>query len=1017
MAESNPLQGKDFIQDDFLGKAIKDLIEFKSEVVSTGKVIKTTAQQVEKSLNGTSAARKEDQKTITEAEKQTQKLVLAQEKYELSLKETEREIIKLRAAQTKQNQVNKLTEKLNRSTEGSYDKLSAQYSLNKIRLNAMSDAQRNATKSGQRLERQTREIFEEMNRLQKATGKATLQVGQYGRAMQVAAATARNLASALGFAGVLFTLVTLFRNAFNTLKSFDQEMNNLAAIAEKSRDQLTRVEKAIRDVGKGSINSAVSIAQMATSLFALGKSESEVIKLLPVVDELAIALRAPADAAGQLLVGMLNAFGESANSARHFGNIIAGLRTKTALDFQGIVDALQFLAPTAEAAGVSFQKAGAVLGVLRDNTVKAARAGRLMSSSFLRLADQGLTLDQALIKLNKVQQTTTDELVLLRAASELFGKESGALGLILASNIDKVDKYTEALVENEDALFDFAEQNAKSISAFLKKTGAAWDELVLSIEDGTGVMSIAIKLVLSDLTNFFILLASSEPLWLKTLALIDGTGASMALLKARILEAKNAEKERQKQLETTAQDLFNKAIDKGVDTNEKFLATLRDTIKANEDNADVLDRVKELYGELSEETETAAVKTERLKISIDALNAKSLPDESKWIKKLTDLLKNLNNELFKTTKTNEAFVKSFVDGVSEQMKSFQFIQDAQGKWIMITGEAAAAEKERLKAEKDAAAGRKFLLEQDKLRLQKEKEIADERREINQRNLETLQQGILEVAMTFTDAANRRAEETSREFDEAKEDLQRQSDLRDAGKEADIEGAEERFKERKKQNQKALKEQERARKAEESIQTAQQLGSLVTATAKIFESMSGLGILGTVLAVAAIGAMFASFAASKIKARNATKLGDGGTFDVSGGSHASGNDTSLGVHGGREIKVEKGERVGVISAKSVRKYGSTVSDVIDSLNSGEFEKKYSSSFTSMADMPDYIVNSSGDLEGMKEFWREENASMKKEMSDTIKSIPQPIYNLGRKGIRKDVRLGNTVYRDVQEENQF
>lgn len=79
------------------------------------------------------------------------------------------------------NRVAKLTAQLNMSAEGSYNRLAAQYELNKIKLNAMSAEERKNTEAGKALEQQTKEIYEEMKRLQEATGKHTLSVGDYGK--------------------------------------------------------------------------------------------------------------------------------------------------------------------------------------------------------------------------------------------------------------------------------------------------------------------------------------------------------------------------------------------------------------------------------------------------------------------------------------------------------------------------------------------------------------------------------------------------------------------------------------------------------------------------------------------------------------------------------------------------------------------------------------------------------------------------------------------------------------------
>ncbi|MFR8207469.1 MAG: hypothetical protein ACLU99_15045 [Alphaproteobacteria bacterium] len=75
--------------------------------------------------------------------------------------------------------MNKLTTRLNQSAEGSYNRLSAQYSINKIYLNNMTVEEREATEEGRKLVAETKAIYEEMKRLQEATGKTSLNVGNY----------------------------------------------------------------------------------------------------------------------------------------------------------------------------------------------------------------------------------------------------------------------------------------------------------------------------------------------------------------------------------------------------------------------------------------------------------------------------------------------------------------------------------------------------------------------------------------------------------------------------------------------------------------------------------------------------------------------------------------------------------------------------------------------------------------------------------------------------------------------
>lgn len=88
--------------------------------------------------------------------------------------------------------------KINQSAEGSYNRLSAQYSLNKIYLNNMTKAERENTGEGRKLVEQTKEIYEEMKRLQEATGKFQLNVGNYTQASDAIIAYGDRLKESLG---------------------------------------------------------------------------------------------------------------------------------------------------------------------------------------------------------------------------------------------------------------------------------------------------------------------------------------------------------------------------------------------------------------------------------------------------------------------------------------------------------------------------------------------------------------------------------------------------------------------------------------------------------------------------------------------------------------------------------------------------------------------------------------------------------------------------------------------------
>ena len=110
-------------------------------------------------------------------------------------------------------------------------------------------------------------------------------------------------------------------------------------------------------------------------------------------------------------------------------------------------------------------------------------------------------------------------------------------------------------------------------------------------------------------------------------------------------------------------------------------------------------------------------------------------------------------------------------------------------------------------------------------------------------------------------------------------------------------------------------------------------------------------------------MFGAFAASKIKANQLAKktLGKGGLEIVGGGSHASGDDTSLGFSsGGKEVFAERGEAHIVLPVGKTRKYKSVLPSLVKSLQNGTFEQNYSSINGAHSDENIFIQSAGGGL---------------------------------------------------------
>lgn len=165
-----------------------------------------------------------------------------------------------------------------------------------------------------------------------------------------------------------------------------------------------------------------------------------------------------------------------------------------------------------------------------------------------------------------------------------------------------------------------------------------------------------------------------------------------------------------------------------------------------------------------------------------------------------------------------------------------------------------------------------------------------------------------------------------------------------------------------QKQKLLEE---AQRRQQAIDSVTQASSLITASANLWSTFSKIPIVGPSLAMAAIAAMWGSFAIAKVKAAQVTKqsseeYGEGGLEFLEGGSHASGNDIDLQTKNskGKNMRAEGGEAMAIINKRNTHKYRKVLPQLVNSLNNGTFEDKFIGAFKtgdSLAQQISYQAN--------------------------------------------------------------
>lgn len=176
--------------------------------------------ELKRKISELTSSRKQQQATIDPIAQAQQKLAYAQS--------DENRQLKLYSTQIKEaNQIAQLQVTIANSAEGSYNRLSAQYALNKIKLNQMSKAEREAADGGKKLETETVAIYQQMIKLQEATGNYRLSVGHYQKTWDGLGISISQVVRELPAAAV--SLNTFFLGISNNIPMVVDEINRLRA--------------------------------------------------------------------------------------------------------------------------------------------------------------------------------------------------------------------------------------------------------------------------------------------------------------------------------------------------------------------------------------------------------------------------------------------------------------------------------------------------------------------------------------------------------------------------------------------------------------------------------------------------------------------------------------------------------------------------------------------------------------------------------------------------------------------
>lgn len=901
---ANPIKTSDILQDDNLDALIAKIKQLESVVESLTAALKKQeleASELEattKTLNGTTAQGREQ---IAKNAKAADDVEKAYKTYQKAISDTNTQIQYYRTEANIANQIKKAEAKLAANVADSYNALSAQYSLIKIRLNAMSKAEREATDEGKALVKRSKEIHDEMKRLQAETGNTALNVGNYTQSIK----------DALGemglFGGKLSFINTLQTNYTASTKAFAAAQQAMAAATGGTSNALKTFRIALISTGIG------AIVVILGTLIAAFLSTQEGI-----------------DALNRVLVPL-----------------------KTV--FEGLWGAIQNLA--IKGFGALKKAIKDPIGTLKEfgNTIQEYLIGKL--EAFGRLGKAlGRILSGEIKEGFKDLGAAAKDLSVMNDVVEVFGKVASEAGKVVKENW-KLGKSIDALrvqLREEEIAFE-------ARKAALERQVAAGRELASDQEKSTAQREAGLNSALSALNK---LQKEEESIAKKRLQLAkleasasdtDAEGRrEIQRLEGELIRTETDNLNKRKELVSQLSGIRKQAAAAAAAaTKAEQDARLKDLESQTKYNLAKFDNETE-YGNLSDDYQRAR-QIERFNIEQEG-NRVVLEEQRRFNRISIQEYETALLEMSAKQREFAAKIKANREKESPMaLPGFDFGKKTEEMALKrvreISDAAAKAVRDKLK-EQERPENIYDLLGIN---------ITDEGKDQVKSSLDFAKQQLTDFMNFRTQIANRNVQNADREVAAAENALNREIELQAAGLANNVATRQKDLSDAQARQREALKEQEQAQRAQQRIQTIEQSVNLITALAKVFKEVPfPLNIAASAVMLGAFAS--AKIQAANLARR---QFGEGDYTILEGGSHASGNDIFIGQgKDGRPEFAEGGEARMILSKRSTKKYRSLLPEIFHALKAGTFESEFTRQANAARELPLIVNTGGGQLVNMK-----------------------------------------------------
>lgn len=292
---------------------------------------------------------------------------------------------------------------------------------------------------------------------------------------------------------------------------FEEQMSRVKAISGATGSSFDQLKQQAIDLGAKTAFSAKESAAGMENLASAGFDANEIMSAMPGLLDLAAVSGGDVALASENAATALRGFGLDASQAGHVADVFARAAADTNAEVADMGEAMKYIAPVANAMGISLEESAAAIGIMSDAGIKGSQAGTSLRGALSRLAKP---TDPMIAKMDELglsfydaegnMKSLKDQVGMLQQAFKgltpeqqqnalvtLYGQESlsGMMALI-EKGPDSLGKLTNSLKDSNGAADEMARTMQDNMNSSIEQMLGAFESAAIVIQ---GIIAPAIR--------------------------------------------------------------------------------------------------------------------------------------------------------------------------------------------------------------------------------------------------------------------------------------------------------------------------------------------------------------------------------------------------------------------------------------------------------------------------------------------------------------------------------------------